>query len=346
MITQNPSVTMTNREFIALVRAKLDTADRQDVAIDRLWIDEDEPGYSFLLNVPVGPELVVPLKPTNDFFDCPTGNLDWHIDYFATALINLKSAEKMLTTYAQDIRREARKQIAAARAEGLDVSIVNVGFKPTYAWHMSGKDWRAAAYHVLAEIKLRHTSFFLRPKTSSIWVEQPSNVAMEIEPLLKEQRDRQARLAEMNAKGADLELDAITLDLLAAHGLDAVEILTKLWKTQCVNLKIQHLGRDAKLSLISSNGKVTAGIVLENAFWNGKHLWFPQGCSQTNYEDLVGKTLVGLIDHPAFGSHVVVKVESGREHGRPDLIHIDLSRKLLFDADSGRIWPQHNCLAA
>ena len=127
---------MSNRKFVARVRAKLDAAGRQDVVIDRLWIDENEPGYLFLLNVPVAPELAVPLKPLDGCSKTRSaGELDQHIGYFATALVNLKSAEKMLMRYAQDVRREARKQIAAVRAEGLDVSIANLGFKPTYASH-------------------------------------------------------------------------------------------------------------------------------------------------------------------------------------------------------------------
>lgn len=337
---------MSNREFVALVRAKLDAAGRQDVAIDRLWIDEDEPGYPFLLNVPVGTELIVPLKPLSSFFNRRSDQLDCHIGHFATALVNLRSAERMLTKYAQDVRREARKQIDAARAEGLDVAIENIGFKPTYAFHLSGKEWKDAAYHVLAEIRLRNTSFFLRPETSTIWVEEPSDVAMELADLLERQREHQARLAEMDAMGADLEVDAITLDLLAAHGLDPAEILRNVWKRQCVNLEIQHQGRNEHLSLISSGGRTTASIFVGNAFWNGEHLWFLQDGQPIDHDDLVGKTLAGFVDHPAFASHVVVKVESGREHGRPDLIHLDLSNKLLFDADTGRIWPQRERLVA
>ena len=336
---------MSNRKFVALVRAKLDAAGRTDIAIDRLWINEDSPGYKFLLNVPVGAELVVPLRAQEGPSHRSAEAVDWHIDYFAQALINLKSAEKMLAKYALEVRREAHKQIKAARAAGLDVSLENVGFEPTYAVCLSGSDWKEAADHVLAQLTVRNTSFFLRPETSHITVEEPADVAKELKWVLEDQRKHQARLAEMDALGADLEVDAITIDLLVAHGFDPVEILRQVWKTQCVNLAVPHGGFESHFSLVSFDGRVTAGINLGNAYWNGGHLWFLDEERLVGNEDLVGKTLGGVIDHPAFASRSVLKVVGGQENGRRDLVFVDLSDKLLFDADTGRIWGQERLAA-
>lgn len=227
--------TFSNREFIAMTRAELALMGRQDVAIERSWIDEEEPGYPFLLHVPVGMELTVPLKAMDGFFHTRTDeDRKWYAVEFAKALVNLKSAEAMLLKYARDVRRAANAAVAAARADGLDILLDRVSFKPTYAYHLTDKAWKDAALHVLAAVTIRHTSFYLRPTTSNLWVEEAADVVKELASILDEQRARQARLAEMDALGADLIVDQITLDLLAAHGLDAGEVLERVWKKQCV----------------------------------------------------------------------------------------------------------------
>lgn len=182
-----------NRDFVAAVRAKLAAAGREDVVIDRMWIDQDEPGYPFLLHVPVGTELSVPLQAAQNPSEVPTADgLKRHAIVFANALINLKQAEAMLVRYARDVRRAANAAIAAARADGLDVLLDRISFKPTYASHLTGGSYKDAAHHILAAVTMRHTTFYLRPKTSTIWVEKPCDVVDELQPLLEEQRERQA----------------------------------------------------------------------------------------------------------------------------------------------------------
>lgn len=342
MSTENAPNNFSNRDFVAMVRAELVQAGRPEVGIERIWIDEDTPGYPFLLNVPVGTEFTVPLKAMDGLFDTTSEkNRKSHARQFATALINLKFAEKMLEKYAHDVRRAANVAIAAARADGLDILLGNVGFKPTYANHLTSKSWKDAAHQVLAALTIRHTSFYLRPETSELWVEEPSEVANGLKIILEEQRERQDRIAEMEAHGADLVVDAITLDLLAAHGLDAQAVLEQVWKSQCVNLTVQHLGRETSFSLISSNGNVSAFIQLEEAVWNGEHLWFLGDERDKDHKDLVGKSLGDLVPHPAFRSRPISAVVVRHI----DHVSFDLSDKALFDADTGRIWREERLAA-
>ncbi len=334
--------TFSDREFIAMTRAELSLMGRQDVAIERSWIDEDEPGYPFLLHVPVGSELTVPLKAMDGFFHTRTDeDRKWYAVEFAKALVNLKSAEAMLLKYARDVRRAANAAVAAARADGLDILLDRVSFKPTYAYHLTDKAWKDAALHVLAAVTIRHTSFYLRPTTSNLWVEEPADVVKEMENILDEQRTRQARLAEMDALGADLIVDQITLDLLAAHGLDAGEVLERVWKKQCVNLKVQHNGKDVSLSLISSDGVTTASLMLEDAIWNGEHLWFTGDEHTKDHKHLIGKSVGDLVRHPVFASRPIVDVV----HRHADHVVFDLSDKVMFDADTGRLWREERLAA-
>lgn len=342
MDTEKETRTFTNREFVAMVRVELAAAGRPDVAIERSWIDEDEPGYPFLLHVPVGTELSIPLKAMQGFFETRTDeDRKWYAVEFAKALINLRSAEAMLTRYARDVRKAANAAVATARANGLDVLLDRVGFKPTYAYHLTQKDWKDAAFHVLANVTFRHTSFYLRRETSCVYVEEPADVGKELASILEDQRERQDRIAELDAQGCDLLVDGITLDLLAAHGLDAAETLTAVWKKQCLNLKVQHQGQDVSLSLITSGGYATASIMLPEAFWNGEHMWLCGDEHMNDHKGLIGKSLGDLVPHPVFTSRPVVDVFN--RHA--DHIVFDLSDKHMFDADTGRIWREERLAA-
>lgn len=335
---------MTNREFVALVRAKLDAAGHRDVAIERHWISQNTLGHAFVLNVPVGAELVIPLVPTSGLYSEPSEDADRHINDFAEALVNLRAAEKTLTKYVCDVRQKASQEIAAAQATGLDVSLEGVALKPTYAHHLVHPSWKEAASHILAVVQVRAISFYLQPESAQLFVKDPEDVVDKLQTLFEDQNGRQRRLADLDAVGADLEVDAFTVDLLEAHGVAVDAILREVWTEQCVNLLVQHEGRDARLTLLSGNGRVNATFATGSICWNGEFLWIADADSPEDRTGLVGKTLAGLTRHPVLSSRPVKAVSPG--HGGPDLIHFDLSDKLLFDAETGRIWRSEDLLAA
>lgn len=332
----------TNRQFVAAVRAELAAMGLQDIAFERSWFDEDEPGERLLVHVPVGSELTIPLKVMERFFEMQTAEeLRRNATEFAKALRNLRLAEPMLLKYARAVRRAASAVVADARSDGLDILLERVDFKPTYAFHLTWDDWKDAAHHVLAAVTVRHTSFYLRPHTSTVWVEEPEQVAEELSHILTDQRERQDRAAELNAQSADLIVDAITLDLLSAHRLDPTEVLTRVWKEQCVNLTVDYLGQDVSLSIISSDGEATASIQLPEAFWNGEHLWFLGEEHERDHRHLIGKSLGGLVPHPVFTSRPVVNIFVRHV----DHVAFDLSDKVMFDADTGRLWREERLAA-
>lgn len=344
---QTEAKAITNRQFIQMVRTRLDVDGHRDVPVSRQWIDEDEPGYPFLLNVPVGSELFVPLKPQQAFFRTEdVGHIVSHVEHFAKALVTLRQAERMLVKYARDVRRAAAKVIGDARAEGLDVLLADVTFKPTYAWHLTGSSWKDAAHHILASVKVRNTSFYLQPEISEVWVEGPAEVAKELEDLLGDERERLARLAYLDGLGADLQVDAITLGLLRTHVVDIEQSLREAWKKQRVSIPVVIDGYETQLSLMTSDGRATAGMQLPDAFWNGERLWMTNGQAR-NAPDLIGKTLAGLVAHPALACRTVVRIDRPPEDVEiPDVYHLDTSETFLFDADTGRIWPEQVQMAA
>lgn len=329
------AATFTNRDFVAAVRTELASAGHADIPFERSWFDEDTPGERLLVHVPVGTEFTVPLRVLDRHFDMTTAeDLKRNAAEFAMALINLRLAETMLLRYAREVRKAANKAVADARAEGLDILLEAVGFKPTYAYHLNWKSWKDAAAHVLAAVTIRQTSFFLRPESRTFWVEEPQDVATEMRDVTDDQRSRQMRRAELDRVGADLVVDAVTLDLLNCHGLDASEVLTAVWKSQCVNLKVQYRGSEADMSLVTGDGDVRASIALPEGHWNGEHLWFSGDESSVDHQHLVGGTLGDLLPHPAFTNRPVVGI---KKHCG-EQFSFDLSDKLLFDGDTGRLW--------
>ena len=335
MNTEKTRTWFTYRQFVAFIEIALAEAGHADVPVSRQWIDEDTPGYPCLMHVPIGAALTVPLKPLDYFFDVKdVDGLAWHAAEFAKALVNLARAERILEKYARDVRTAAVAAIAAARRDGLNVLLEGVGFKPTYAHHLTSGSWKDAALHVLASIKVRHTDFHLRPRVSEVRVEEPAEVAQALADVIKEQRERQDRLDELDALGADLIVDALTIELLEAHDLDVAQVLGEAWRRQCVNLRVEQGGRESWLSIVTSGGRATASADLGSAHWNGEYLWLTDGDRATGNAGLVGKSLGDLVQHPVFSRRTIVAVEDRHI----DHFVFDLSDKLLFDAETGRTW--------
>lgn len=335
------------RDFIDRIRAGLGEAGHPEIAVSRLWVDEDTPGEPFLLHVPVGPELRIPLRPRREFSQPDRAALyEGEISDFVRALINLTRAERSLRRYAKGVHRTVVSAIDAARADGLDVQVAGISFATVYAGHLSYPDWRDAAQHVLAEVMVRHTSFCLQPETSSFVIEEPECIADELRSIFEEQRERQDRLAELEHRGADVEVDAITLDILRACGLDPVQALRDVCKRQSLTFQPTAESGAKWLSLSSIDGNVTVALkIADQAAWNGEYLWFLDETRSHNLEHLAGKTLGDLLKHPVFTSRPIAHVEGRGDAGR-DLIYFDLADRLLFDAESGRLWRTEQPLAA
>lgn len=323
------------RVFINQIRAALAAAGRHDVRVERRWIEKDDSGRSFVLRVPVGADAVVPLRSRNEAEDVDiAAGRGGHAADFAKALINLKAGEKMLVEYASDMRRSAIAAIEAARADGLDIQLETVGFRPVSASHLTGNDWQEAVDHVLAAVTVRHLGQLLRQEATTFWVEEAADVSAEIGKVIAEQRALQKRVAELEAAGADLVTDQITLDILAAHGLEAGEVLIGMRDMPSATVTVQHEGQELTLNLMNHQGAISIFMAMREAVWNGSYLWLLGDEEAKDHKHLVGKSLGNLVRHPVFASRTVAEVN--RSH--VDHIHFDLSDKSLFDADSGRFW--------
>lgn len=325
------------RELIAKTRAGLDAAGHQDVRVDGLWIDEDRSAPSPTLDVPIGADMVLPLEPLTDGTAPPSVVVDEFARHLVQALPNVLRAGPSLRRYAAAVRRAAVREIEAARADGLELLLESVTLRPTSAWLLTGADWRSAADHVLAEVRVRRLSFHLRQEVIAVVVGEPKEVTKELAPIREQQGERQRRAAELAALGADLEVDGITLDLLRVAGLPLVELLRRARSEQCVNVAADHQEGAAGLALLNSDGRVTASMRQDGLFWNGERMWGPFRVEPERIPGLIGAEASTLVAHPAFASARIVSI-AGDEHPEMDVIRFETPMH-LFDASSGRVWP-------
>lgn len=342
MTDDKTALQLSTREFIDRLRSELAAAGRPDIKVQRNWLQRDEAGDRFALYVPVGAEAVVPLCLPHEADEAAMSAAQGeHAAVFAKALINVNAAEKRLGKYLGEIRQAASAAVEAARINGLDIKLEKVGFYPVSALHLTGRNCNAAADYVLAAVTVRHLAHHLRPDETTFRVEEAADVAREMDGVLEDQRERQDRLADLEAAKADLVVDQITLDLLEAHEIDPAVILAKLSEQPSSTIIVQHDGRDLPLLLMNYLGEATITVAMQDAVWNGEYLWFLGDEEMKDHKHLVGKSLGALVRHPVFASRAITKVE----RGYTDHIHFDLSDKMLFDADTGRFWRDRKLVA-
>ena len=327
-IEQNP---LSSRQFIDQVRQRLTTKGHPDILLSRLWIEKELTDEPLALNVPVGPEHTVTLRSVKvDFWNDPA-LLEHTIGHYADALINLRHAEQSILDYVEDVRRQALKAIAEARSEGLDLRLEGVGLRPVQAIHLSQDGWEDAASYIVAVIKVRHLSSALQYEVSELPADNPEVLREMLSDVKARHAENQSRLHEMDQSGYDLEIDALTYDLLKVHFDDVAALLNAVQKEDCINLDIDHDGRKCPMSISSFKGRVSVNLQLEDIFWNGEHLWYPKA---SLFEVQQGSVLGDRIAHPVFASRPILRIESGLH----DLVSFDLSERLLFDAESGSLW--------
>ncbi len=322
------------RDFVAMIREALDAAGRPDVRADALWIDDDITDVPLILNVPVGPDLVLPVRPCGGFASV-NGELDRHVDMFVKALINLKHAEATLGEYAEEIRKAAREQIAQARAEGLELMLDGIDLKPTNVFYLTWDEWRDAADHVLAAVRVRRLSHSLRFEIEELWVEDAEVLEQELERIKDEQREREHILTELVAAGADARVDSITLDLLRAHGLDVAQALRQICKGQSIKVDLPDMG--GCLLFRNINGWVSETAHFGQVKWNGEHLWFGGENEPHDLDGLVGNQLGDRVADPTFARLRIAAVTA--YPGAPKFISFEAS-SFLIDAQTGRIWQE------
>ena len=322
---------LSTRQFIDQVRKRLCAQGRPDILLSRLWIETEPTDEPFVLNVPIGPEYTVGVRPINVEFWNDPALFERTVGQFADALINLRDAEQSILNYVEDVRLQALKAITSARDEGFDIGLEGVNLRPVQAIHLSQDGWEEAASYIVAVIKVRHLSSALQYEVSELQADNPQVLEEQLLDIKARHAESQVRLHELDQSGYDLELDTLTYDLLNTHFEDIPALLKTIWKQECINLEVDYGGRKCPMSISSFKGRVTVNLHFDNLFWNSEHLWYPAG----KLKELSQNAVLGdYIAHPAFANRPILKIESGLH----DLVSFDLSDRMLFDAESASVW--------
>lgn len=102
----------------------------------------------------------------------------------AKAILNLDAGRETLTLYHHSVRAAATEALEGSGGSGDRVRLAGVGLKHTYAYHLAHSKWQEAANFVLATIDLEITERDGEPDRRQIVVEEPEEVAGEIEAYL------------------------------------------------------------------------------------------------------------------------------------------------------------------
>ncbi len=110
------------------------------------WIKASGDGDLISLEAPIGPELSITLTPKQE---CSGTLASKEIDVFAediaVALVTLEKAQKVVRSYAAQMRQAALTTLDELNSQGLDMQLAKVGFMPIRARDLSHQDWRDSA---------------------------------------------------------------------------------------------------------------------------------------------------------------------------------------------------------
>ncbi|HEY0027360.1 MAG TPA: hypothetical protein VGC35_05780 [Allosphingosinicella sp.] len=102
----------------------------------------------------------------------------------AKAIMNLNPGRETVTRYHQAVGAAAIEAVEEQRGSGDDIKLAGVGLKYTCAFYLAHSNWREAVNFVLATIDLDITGPNGKPDRTQIVVQEPEEVAEEIEARL------------------------------------------------------------------------------------------------------------------------------------------------------------------
>lgn len=185
-------ITIENFEYVAqqiteAVNARLIDTGQGELAIKVSQV-QLEPGVSastlsgLYLQYEVGDGLNLEVAPI--YLIDSDDRLESFANDLAKALVNLDKARKFLVRYHRSVRAAAKAAVRSARESGYRIKLAEVALKRTYAFHLTHPKWREAADHILATINFEILRANGEPDEHYLVIEEPENVALEIESVL------------------------------------------------------------------------------------------------------------------------------------------------------------------
>lgn len=324
------------RNFVREIRTSLTAEGHSDVMFRSAWIRDADGEEPFVIDVPVGPEFVVTLRPELLSYESPKSE-DWSKDActFASALITLHNGETALSSYAEEVRQAVSKEIEKARKQGLDIRLSRVGFSPVDVGSLTDANLRGALDYVVAEAEIETTNSSLEREVETLTLGHPSKASSALKKYLTYQARRQAREDELELIGADLEVSDICLEIIRLTGKSSTTVLSDLLKSRRLSFTPRE---EIRIDLRIDCGTVKATVVTDSIFWHEDVLHLRENEVTAHPEDLPGKTLSDYITDPIFANLPV-------KHCAPDeggsLVFVFDEQRNYFDASAMRIWDKN-----
>lgn len=325
-----------HRKFVDDIRQNLDELGNADIMLRPSWLIERDKGDPFSLEVPVGPDLVVSLRPRHIEGKEAASEI-WvrEAETFSSALVTLKAGENTLVSYADEMRDAAVDEVRKAQADGLDIRLAGIGFKPAYAHTLDRTDREDALNYIIAEVKLEVTSYDLKREIVSLTLDEPEDVVSAIQEHANVQRERQCREDELHDCGADLEISDIGIDILRLAGRRPEQILADLHRRGSEDIVLEG---GIRIGVMQDSGLVEVSLETEEIYWNGKVLQIRKKSEIDHAEDLPARPLSELITDRVFAGRPVSHITN---HGEGDTVYYFDETRFYFDASAMRIWDKN-----
>lgn len=331
------------REFVRRVRVSLAAKGEGDIMLRPSWFVPGEGARMFVLNAPIGSDLVVHILPhPNLRNDSSPEDWDYEAGIFANALINLWKGEKTLNRRAKRVVAAARREVCKAREQGLDIRLLGASFKDVESSHVGGENWREAIDYILPAARCEVTDNSLARCEWLIIIDNDNNLnedmAKEVSDLIAKQKEYQEIENRLEKAGVDLEISDIGLEILRHAGLDPSQVLRNLLENGSHEI---ILSDDAVIFISRAAGSAAISLRTAKAFWNGALL-------NTRNED----GLKPLPNADGFGCSVMDKIFGNKTVSMTaDLAPVIRvfgfeESRLFFDAKSGNIWAADQRAAA
>lgn len=323
------------REFVRRVRVSLAAKGEGDMMLRPSWFLPGEGARMFVLNAPIGSDLVVHILPHPTLrYDASLDEWNYEAGIFANALINLRKGEKTLKRRANRVLAAARREVCKAREQGLDIRLLGASFKDVESSHVGGENWREAIDYILPAARCELTDASLARCEWPIIIDNDYNLnedmAKEISDLIAKQEEYQETEDRLEIAGIDLEISDISLEILRHAELDPSQVLRNLLENGSHEI---ILSDESVIFITRAAGLAKVSLRTAKAFWNGALL-------NTGNED----GLKPLPNADGFGCSVMDKIFGNKTVSMtadlaPVIRVFGFEESLFFfDARSGNIW--------
>lgn len=324
----------------AEVRARLEAAGHSATRFEDKWIRSElvaEGGTRQVVRVPIVHGWNLTLHPTGMTEQAPD---DVSVSSFAAdvaaALPSIRREGRRLARRLGTIARVSHELSAATNAKGSMVRADLPAPVPIHAASLANYRGLEALRSVRIAQAVTGLDVELEAETRMVEVDRAEELAIALGSWLDEQPERHRRFLLSRAPGPHVQVDALTVELIEAGGLDPVEVMRRFTRTWQTHVDVVWNDQPRRIFLVSHGSLVESQMCFDegrhHTYWHARVLAVENSRRKARAAR-PGASAASIVDHPAFRERTIVSVEPGWKGGSC-LIRLD-EPLLDFDADVG-----------